>query len=121
MNRTTLRWAMIIFTLITAAVHLFLGIASIPDPNNQMMGILFVLNAIGYVVLLLGAVGKIPFLPVRLSHYLLIAFAAVTLAAYFIINGLDNFGPAAIVSKLSEVLLIVAAFMHLSATQSDAA
>lgn len=119
MNRTTLRWAMIVFTLITAAVHLVLGITSISDPENQTLAILFIFNAIGYVVLLLGALGKIPFLPVRLSHYLLIAFAAVTLVAYFVVNGF-TLGPAAIVAKLAEVLLIVAAVMHLGATQTEA-
>jgi hypothetical protein len=122
MNRSTLRWAMIVLTLITAAVHLFLGITSVSDPAYQTMGILFILNAIGYVVLLLGALGKIPFLPVRLSHYLLIAFAAVTLAAYFVINQLNNImNPADLIAKLSEVLLIVATFMHVSAAQSEAA
>ncbi len=121
MNRSTLRWAIIVLALLTAAVHLFLGVTSISDPEFRTLGILFLLNAVGYVVLLLGVLGKLPFLPWPLAHYLLMGFAAITFVAYFAMNGLGNLNAIAIVDKLAEALLIVATFMHLGATRTEPA
>lgn len=116
MNRSTLRIAIIILTLITAAVHLFLGIAGLSDPTMRSLSILFLLNAVGYVVLLLGVLGRLPVLSVTVYHYLLMAFAAVTVIAYFAMNSFSDLNAVSGVTKLVEVLLIVATFLHLRAS-----
>lgn len=108
-------WAVIVLTLITGAIHLFLGIGSLTDPGFMSLGILFIINAIGYAGLLAAVLGRIPFIPARAAHWLLMGFAAVTILAYFGMNGLQGLSPLALITKLDELLLIVAAFLHLRA------
>src|SRR5687767_698537 len=114
MNRSTLRWAVIVLTVITAAIHLFLGVTNISNPDMVPLNYLFILNSIGYITLLLGVLGKLPFLPSNLSHYLLMAFAAVTIAAWVFMSG-DFGNTLALITKVVEVLLIIATFLHLRA------
>ncbi len=121
MNRSTLRWAITVLTLITAAIHLFIGATSLSDPQFRVLAILLLLNAAGYVVLLLGVLGKLPFLPSPAAHYLMIAFTAVTFIAYFALNGLGSLDAIAAVDKLAEALLIVATFMHLGVARRELA
>ncbi|PWH16966.1 MAG: hypothetical protein DDG58_08540 [Ardenticatenia bacterium] len=90
----------VLFTLFTAAVHLYMGIIYYDT--------LFVLNGLGY----LGLLGAL-FLPIPLIRdlrmvwrWLLVGYAALTIILYFVINqlGVDTLG---LVTKAAEVLLIV--------------
>jgi hypothetical protein len=118
MNRSALRIAIIIFTLTTAGVHLALGIGSLASGNPDSLSIPFILNGLAFLVLLAGLyIPNFPFLAdnYKLTHYLMIALAAVTLVLYFVMNGFGEMGPAAIIAKLAEALLIIATFLHLRA------
>jgi hypothetical protein len=109
MNQNTLRWIISILTLITAAVHL--GLAFVLSGSMQ---ILFVLNGIGYLVLLWALLRPPAFLEGRsaLVHYAFILFALVTIAGYFAVNGFKPGDYLGLFDKLVEVVLIVALFLH---------
>jgi hypothetical protein len=120
MNRSTLRIVIIITAVITALVHLALGIGGIAGGDPGMLDYLFVLNGLGYLTLLAGLF--VPNFPVlggnrALAHYLMIIFAGLTFVLYFVFNGFSNIGAAAIVAKLAEIVLIIATFMHLGASE----
>ena len=117
MSKSTLRIAVIALTLVTAAVHLYLGVTSISGPM-QTLGILWLLNGLGYLVLLGGITGQTPVLKDNkaLAHYGLMGFAAVTIVAWVVMSGVlrgDAPDLLAIITKVDEVLLIVVAYMHL--------
>jgi hypothetical protein len=119
MTRSTLRWIIAILTIITAAVHLFLGISGITSPNPGALSYLFVLNGLGYLGLLVALLVRgFPFFSTRpiLTHWLYILYAAVTFVLYFVFNGF-SFGPAAVIAKLAELLLIIALFLHMGAVE----
>jgi hypothetical protein len=121
MTRSTLRWIIAILTIITALVHLFLGVSGIigPGPGMGVLSYLFVLNGLGYLGLLVALLVRgFPFFSTRpaLTHWLFILYTAVTFVLYFVFNGF-TFGPAAIVAKLAELLLIIALFLHMGATE----
>lgn len=120
MNRTTLRLVIAVLTIVTAAVHLFLGLTGLGDGVDTTFDILFILNGLGYLGLLAALLGWLPVLGDRpgLTHMLFIGYTALTLVLYFVMNGFSNFGGAAIVAKLAEVLLIVALAMHMSAARA---
>jgi len=86
----------ILLTLGTAIIHLYLGI-----PNNMTM---FILNGIGYIVLLIAL-----FLP-QLGRYnnivrwILIAYIAITIVAWVFIGARTNIG---YLDKVIEIALIV--------------
>ena len=82
----TLQYGIIALTVITALIHLVLGITFFPD----FLGILFILNAIGYLVLLAGLY-FVPQLAKRRGtfRWLLLAFTAVTFVLYFVFNWPD--------------------------------
>lgn len=118
MNRSLLRTAVIILALITAAVHLALGVGGIAGGNPDAFSILFVLNGLGYIGLLAALFA--PNIPVfsgnrRLAHFLMIGYTAVTLVLYFVFNGFAGMGVAAVIAKLAELLLIIATFLHMRA------
>ncbi len=109
MNRSTLRLIIALLTVITAVIHLVLGIRDFSD----MLGKLFVLNAIGYLALLAAFWLDIPKGRAGLVRMLLMAFAAVTLIAYFVFNGSHSFQSVpGMVTKLDELLLIVALYLY---------
>ncbi|MFO7539723.1 MAG: hypothetical protein R6X32_16920 [Chloroflexota bacterium] len=95
------QYGIIVLALITAVIHLFLGI--------QYNDVLFLLNGIGYI----GLLGML-YLPLAfLSDYreyvrwALIGYAALTIVLYFVMQG-DPFGSAfGLVTKAVEVGLIV--------------
>lgn len=99
-----LQYIIILLTVVTALIHLFLGIGFIPDT----LGYIFVLNAVGYLVLL-AALYFIPQLAGRrgLIRWLLIAFTAVTFILYFVFNWPDVWGVMGIIDKAVELLLII--------------
>lgn len=120
MNRSTLRWGIAILTIITAAVHLFLGIAGLGD-GAETLDILFILNGLGYLGLLAALLGWLPVLGPRpgLTHVLFIGFTALTFILYFVMNGFSDLGGAAIVAKAAEALLIIALVLHWSASRAS--
>ena len=119
MSKSTLRIAVIALTLITAVIHLFLAVTSFGDPTMQTLSVLWLLNSIGYVVLLGGVLGITPILGENknLAHYALMGFAAITIVAYFLMSGVLSGEPIGVlgpVDKVDEVLLIVATYLHLN-------
>ncbi len=100
----TLQYGIIALTVITALIHLVLGITFFPD----FLGILFILNAIGYLVLLAGLY-FVPQLAKRRGtfRWLLLAFTAVTFVLYFVFNWPNIWGLGGLVDKAVELLLII--------------
>lgn len=119
MNRSTLQVGIVVFTIVTALVHLFLGISGLGD-GAQALDILFILNGLGYFGLLAALLGWLPVLGNRpgLTHALYLGYAALTLVLYFVMNGFANIGIAAIVAKVAEVLLIIMLFLHMGAART---
>ena len=104
MSKSSLRTAIIVLTVITALVHLSLNVV------YGKFDILFTLNGIGYFVLLFAYLGKLPIkLSKDLVYYGYIGFAAVTIVMFFLFNGTGTLG---YLTKVDEVLLIVALLMH---------
>ncbi len=110
MNRSTLRTAITILTLITAVLHL--GLAFV---NHGTLQIMFVLNGIGYLVLLWALLRPPAFLHDRsmLVHLAFIAFTLVTIIGYFVVNGFKADDYLGLFDKLVEVLLVVAIFLDM--------
>ncbi len=99
---TGMQIGIIVLTIATALIHLVLAFVY-PDP--QMM-VLFILNAAGFLILLVAY-----FLPQlagyrNITRWLLIAFAAVTIIGYFVVNGV-KMDPLGLITKAIEVALIV--------------
>jgi hypothetical protein len=116
MSRSNLRTAVIVLTAITMLIHAFLGVTSLGAPDMGTLAILWVLNALGYLGLLLSFLGYIPFFKGTIVEWALIVFAAVTIIAYVLMSGVlkgQNPGVLGPVTKIDEVLLIVATFMHI--------
>lgn len=116
MNKNVLRILIILTGLVTALIHIFLGVTSLGDS----LGIPFILNGLIYLALVYAVVGAPGFLQgrERLAHYLLIGFAAVTFVLYFVFNGAEGLtGPIGMISKIDEVLLIIFTFLHLRAVE----
>lgn len=112
MNKSMLRTIVVVAGLATAVIHLFL---------NVLMGSLsipFTLNGLGYLAL----TGAFAFDPPalrgqrRLLHYAFMAFAAVTIVAWFVLGDMGDV--LGIVTKLIEVALIAALAVHLKAEAS---
>ncbi len=110
-----LQIAIIALTLITAVVHLQTSImtASFPPGGPSILSLiplsistLFLLNFVAYIVL--GVALYLPFLRPyqRIIRWLLIALAAVTIIAYFLILGIQ-FNLLGYFDKAIEVALIV--------------
>lgn len=108
MNR--LRLAIAVLTALTAVIHLAIGATTM----GERLGQLLLLNGIGYFVLLAAFWLDIPKGQGRTVAWVLIAYAAVTIVAYFVSWGADGFTqPVGMLTKLIEVLLIVAVYLHL--------
>ena len=118
MDRGTLRLIIIVTAVVTALVHLALGLAGVFGGSPGSLDYLFVLNGLGYLALL--AALFVPNVPVfatnrSLAHYLMVAFAGMTFVLYFMFNGFSNLGAAAAISKLAELLLMASTWRHLKA------
>ncbi len=107
MSRSTLRAVILITGLITALVHLILLSVLIGD-----ISVLFVLNGLGYLVLLAAFFLNLPFLVGRrrLVHYAFIAYTLVTILAWIPIGSKNAVG---YLTKLDEVVLVLALWQHL--------
>jgi hypothetical protein len=108
-TQTKLGWVqygIMITTVITAVVHLFIGI-TLPST-------LFLLNGIGYLVLLVGLFAPISIAQTyrNLIRWALIGFAAVTIVAWVAIGDKSWPGGAlGYVTKLDEVVLLALLWM----------
>ena len=93
------RYAIIALTVITAVIHLGLGIG-FTDP-------LFILNGVGYLVLIVALYFISPLAGQRsLIRWALLAFTAVTFVLYFVLT--DNIlSPLGIIDKVIELILII--------------
>lgn len=106
MSERNTRLIIAILTLITAAVHLIVL-------NLQGIHPEFVLNGLGYLGLLGALWFRFPSGQQRLVHYAYMAFALVTIVAYFVVNMANGFGFLGLGTKAVEVLLIVFLWLDL--------
>ena len=98
----------ILATVITAIIHLALAPVLLRDPAFQALGFLFILNGLGYLTLLVAFFLPQPFFRRyhNLVRWLLAGFAAATIFGWLVLNR-DFSDPLGVISKLSEVILIV--------------
>lgn len=97
-----LQWGIVILTSITALVHFLLGL------NTPLTtGWPFLLNAAGYITLLLFYALKAPVLHRyrNVVRWLLIAYAAVTVIAWWLMEGART--PLGYFDKMVEITLIL--------------
>ena len=94
-----LRLGIIVLTLVTAAVHLYLGFQGLP---------LFVLNGLGYLALLAALYLPIPRLAPNQNavRWALVGYTALTIVLWLVITG-GNSTAVGYMDKTVEVLLIV--------------
>lgn len=104
-----LQYGVIVLTVLTALLHLGLGIAFAPDT----LGILFILNGIGYLALLAALYFLPQFAGMRSTvRWALMAFTAVTIVAYFVMNDQALTSPPGLVDKAIEVALVVLLYLE---------
>jgi hypothetical protein len=111
MNRPMLRNAIVVLTLATAAIHFYLNF----NTGSFVFQPAFTVNAIGYLALLAALLLNLPFLAGRgkLLHYVFIGYTALTIVAYFAVNGAKSFSnPVGLADKAVEVLLVAALWFH---------
>ncbi len=120
MSRATLRSVILILGLITALIHLVLLNIGIYRFRGSI-DVLFTLNGLGYLALLVALLRPPEFLAGRetLVHYAFIAFTAVTILAWLVINP-DFTNPVGVITKVDELLLIVALWLHMRAEKEAA-
>ena len=113
MSKNVLRILIAITGLITALIHLLLGVRDL----GGEFGPAFVLNGLTYLALVAAVVFSPSFLQgrERLVHYILIGFAALTIILYFIFNVENFISPLGLFTKLDELLLILFTWLHLRA------
>jgi predicted flap endonuclease-1-like 5' DNA nuclease len=104
---TTLQWIIILLAFATAIIHIFLGVSS--WGTNSTMGAMFVLDGIGYIVIVSllyfsGRTGR----GRSTMRWILIAYTLLTLILYFVFNGSESFSsPLGLATKAIEVVLII--------------
>ncbi len=110
MSRSTLRIVILLSALFTGLVHLVLLSIQIGDPSP-----IFILNGLGYLVLLALFWFNPPFLSRRrtLLHYAFMAYAALTILLWIFAGG--NRDLTGFLTKADEVVLFVALWAHLRA------
>jgi hypothetical protein len=116
MKHSTLRPIILILGLITAIVHLVvLNIFFIQDLGRP--DLLFTLNGLGYLALTAVYYFQFTFLArvQRLVPWAFIAFAAITILAWYFMNGLRS--PLGWLTKLDELVLIIVLFLDMQASR----
>jgi hypothetical protein len=115
MSKSTLRIAIIILTLATAAIHLYLNF----NQGSFQFQPGFTLNALGYLALMVLFFKwiNLPFLQGsgKMIWYVYMGYTAVTVILYFLINipgGTAFTNVVGLVDKVIEVLLIGALWLH---------
>jgi hypothetical protein len=95
-----LKFGIIVLTVATAAIHLYLGLSAGLPP--------FVLNGLGYLALLAALYLPIPQLAPYLNvvRWLLVGFAVLTIVLWLVVTGGDSTA-IGYVDKTIEVLLII--------------
>ena len=118
MSQKTLRIVILVLGIITAIVHLVVLPIRGLDPL-QDIDYLFILNGLGYIVLLVVFFTNPTFDRGRtpLLHYAFMAYAVATILAYFAMGGPPYDDKLAWVTKLDEVLLIAALFRDMRIEQ----
>jgi hypothetical protein len=114
MNRSTTRTVILITGLITAIVHLIVL-------NLNELFPMFILNGLGYLVLL-GLFFMNPGVVAqrrRLFHYAFIAFALATIIGFVLVGDPSNVLGWA--TKVDELILIIALWMNMSSEKQAAA
>jgi hypothetical protein len=98
---------LIIAVLITAVIHLGLGLDFLTNPGN----IMFIFNGIGYIGLC--ALFLLPISMLKPYHeilrWVLMGYTALTIVLWVVING--KLEPVGIVTKLAEVAIIAILFI----------
>lgn len=105
MSSSALRSLIVVLTLATALIHLYLNIAL------GSFSPLFTLNGVGYLVLLVALLQNIPRGQIRLQHFAFMAYVLVTILAWVAIG--DKSNPLGIITKVIELLLLAALWLHL--------
>ena len=115
-NPRTQRILIGVLGVFTALVHLWLFYNGM---SRGRPNYLFLANSIGYFALLgaFFATFSSKDQVRNLVSYLLMAYAAVTIVAWVVMNGGRFLLALSIATKLAEILLIVMVWMHLRATQ----
>lgn len=119
MSQKTLRAAILVMGLVTAIVHLIIlplrGLDALED-----LDYLFILNGLGYIVLLVVFFTNPAFDRGRtpLLHYAFIAYSLATILAWFALGDMSD--KLAWVTKLDEVLLIGAVVLDMRIEQKAA-
>lgn len=112
MSQINLRLVVVVSALITAFIHLALAFLL----DERLMQILFTLNGVGFLALTYAWLKPPVILRrwVAALHYAFIAFGAVTILAYFAVNGVTKIfaDPLGLFTKLTEVVLIAALWRH---------
>lgn len=107
MSKQTLRYAILVLGLITGVIHL------VVLPLLGFEWLLMPLNGLGFLVL----TGLVFFDPAFLSGqrkliiYLFMVYTLITIVGYLVVNS-ATFDPLGIITKLDEVLLIVALWLY---------
>lgn len=107
MSKQTLRYAILVLGLITGVIH------TIILPLLGYQWLLMPLNGLGFLVL----TGLVFFDPAFLSGqrkwiiYLFMAYTLVTIVGYFVVNS-PPFDLVGIITKVDEVLLIIALWLY---------
>lgn len=101
-----LQWVIVILTVFTAGVHLWIGLAVMSPPDA-----IFILNGIGY----LGLLGLL-YLPIgmiaphrHVVRWVLIAYTAVTFFAWLFIGARSTL---AYIDKAAELALIICLWLE---------
>jgi len=116
MSPTFIRRSILVLGLFTAIVHLI--VLPIVWGQIDMLFVLWVLNGVGYLVLLWALFTDPPFLQGTrpLLHYAFMAYTFVTILAWFALGSMTD--RLAWVTKADEVLLIAALFIDLRREQA---
>ncbi len=109
MSASSRRTGIIVLTSITALIHLVLLNLGIMRETGSI-DILFTLNGLGYFALLYAYLNDFPSGKKDLVRYAFIAYTAITILAWFIING-DFSETLSLITKADELLLIVFLWM----------
>ena len=106
MSKQTLRYAILVFGLVTAVIHAVIL-------NLLVVDWLMLLNGLGFFVLTWTVFADPKFLSKQrtLLHYGFMLYTLVTIIGFFVLTS-QPYGPLAIIAKIDEVLLIVALWLH---------
>ncbi len=109
MSASNRRTSIIVLTVITALIHLVLLNLGIMREKGSI-DLLFTLNGLGFFALLYAYLNDFPAGRKELIRWVFIAYAAVTILAWLVING-DFSDPLSLITKGTELLLIVFLWM----------